>query len=170
MVVLRSAGAMLLIRRGKEPNLGKYVPVGGHVDPFESPRDAAIREVEEETGCHVADLQFRGVLVETSPIDYNWVVFVYSADVKRFEPPACPEGLLEWVDFPRVASLPTPATDMHLYELILGGKTFALNALYDADLHLLHLEDELTGQVFQSVDARSLEGQAPLTLASRDHG
>ena len=170
MVVLRSADALLLIRRGKQPNLGKYVPVGGHVDPFESPRDAAIREVEEETGCHLADVQFRGVLVETSPIDYNWVVFVYSAEVKRIEPPACPEGVLEWVDFSRVASLPTPAADMHLYQLILRGQPFVLNAVYDGELNLLCLEDELSGQVFHSVDARPLEGRAPLAPAGQDHG
>ncbi len=147
LCVLRSGDAMLLIRRNKEPNLGKYVPVGGHIDPFETPRDAAIREVREETGIVVEDVQFCGVLVETSPTPYNWITFVYSAQVQHVTPPACREGSLEWVQRAWLDSLPTPATDAYIYCLIADGRKFVLDAEYDADLNLLLLRDELTGEV-----------------------
>ena len=148
LCVLRSGDALLLLRRTKEPNLGKYVPVGGHVEPCETPRSAAIREVQEEAGCTLDDVKFCGVLVETSPTDYNWIVFVYSAEVERFRPPDCREGILEWVDLSRVPEIPTPPTYIHVYRLIMHDRTFMLNAEFDEALNLLLLEDEITGQVF----------------------
>jgi hypothetical protein len=92
------------------------------------------------------------VLVETAPADYNWIVFVYSAEVDCFDPPDCAEGVLEWVSHLRVADLPTPATDHHIYRLIVAGQHFVLNAEYDQDLRLVRLEDELSGQVLCRID------------------
>ncbi len=147
MVVLRCEGALLLLRRTKEPNLGKYVPVGGHIERFETPRSAAIREVREETGLSLGSVEFRGVLVETSPTAYNWLVFVYSAEVSRFSPPKCSEGMLEWIELHRIPDVPTPTTDLHIYQLISCDQVFVLNAEYDRSLRLLLLEDEITGRI-----------------------
>jgi 8-oxo-dGTP diphosphatase len=147
MVLLRSGDSLLLMKRTKQPNLGKYVPVGGHVEPFETPRKAALREVEEETGCLLEDVAFRGVLVETSPADYNWIVFVYSAEIERFPLPECGEGILEWMEWSRLPEIPTPPTDLHVYGLIMNDRTFVLNAEFDSALNLLLLEDEFSGQV-----------------------
>ncbi len=148
MVVLRSGEALLLLQRNRSPNRGMYAPVGGHIEPHETPRQAAIREAREETGCTLGEVRFCGVVVETSPTDYNWILFVYASDVQRFELPACEEGELRWVDLARLAEFATPATDTHIYRLILAGQPFFLNAEYDAELNLLFLQDELTGQVF----------------------
>jgi 8-oxo-dGTP diphosphatase len=147
MCILRAGDDFLLLERGKEPNLGKYVPVGGHVDPHETPRHAAIREVQEETGYVADDVRFCGVLVETSPRDYNWVVFVYFAEVETFSPTVCDEGTLEWVPLSHLAQIPTPTTDMHIYQLVAEGLPFVLNAEYDQNLRLLLLQDEITGEV-----------------------
>ncbi len=147
MVVLHCEGALLLLRRTKEPNLGKYVPVGGHVEPFETPRNAAIREVREETGLSLSNVKFRGVLVETSPTAYNWMIFVYSAEIPRFAPPKCSEGVMEWLELRRIADVPTPTTDLHIYQLIAREQVFVLNAEYDQSLRLLLLEEEITGCV-----------------------
>ena len=38
------------------PKLGKWVPPGGHLEPNETPPEAAIREAKEETGLDVAIL------------------------------------------------------------------------------------------------------------------
>ena len=44
---------MLLLRRNSERGLHRWVPAGGRVEPGESVRDAAVREVLEETGRDV---------------------------------------------------------------------------------------------------------------------
>jgi len=44
---------ILLIKRGKQPDKGKWVVPGGHVKYNETPEEALIREIKEETGLRV---------------------------------------------------------------------------------------------------------------------
>ena len=46
-------GRVLLVRRAHEPSLGLWSIPGGRVEPGESAREAARREVREETGLDV---------------------------------------------------------------------------------------------------------------------
>ena len=52
-VVHDAAGRLLLIRRGTEPDRGRWSVPGGRVEPGESPAQAVEREVLEETGLRV---------------------------------------------------------------------------------------------------------------------
>ena len=49
-------GAVLLIERGKGALTGRWSLPGGHIEPGEAARAAALREVREETGVE-ADIQ-----------------------------------------------------------------------------------------------------------------
>ena len=49
-VVCRRGNDVLLIKRGREPLKGKWSIPGGKIDFGESVRDAALRELKEETG------------------------------------------------------------------------------------------------------------------------
>ena len=145
--VLRHKQHFLLLKRNKQPNKGLFTPVGGKLEPFESPKQAVIREVWEETGISLLGARYCGVLVENSPTDYNWCSFVYLADIDKIIPPFCPEGELEWVGYDALPDLPTPPTDWHIYQYIAAQKTFAFHADYDAALNLQAMSDELTGQL-----------------------
>jgi 8-oxo-dGTP diphosphatase len=59
----------------------KYIPIAGKLEPFETPIEAAKREVKEECGVDLANLKFCWVMVETSAVDFNWINFIYTAEV-----------------------------------------------------------------------------------------
>jgi len=145
MVVLRCDRQFMLLKRARPPHVGKYVPVGGKLEPFEDPYSAALREAEEETGLQLEALSYGGVLIETSPIDYNWQCNIYLADISYQEPPPCDEGVLEWIRFEDVLKVPTPPTDWHIYQYIMAGKPFAFDAVYDGALQMLELREEIEG-------------------------
>ena len=146
LCVLKSGDQFLLLKRLKAPNQGMYTPVGGKLDPHESPLDAAYRETFEETGIKASHFSFCGILEETSPVDYNWVSFVYVAEIPFEEAPPCNEETLEWIPGEQLKVLPTPATDWMIYQYIASNKHFVFNASFDARLNLLEMSDALTGE------------------------
>lgn len=141
--ILRNLTNFLLLKRFNEPLKGLYVPVGGKVDPYENPYETALREVKEEAGLVLEKMRFCGTLVETSPIKYNWMSFVYEAEVDYFEPPICNEGILEWHDFQNIDTFPTPKTDFFIYQYVLNKQPFALNAVYNEKVELISMIEEI---------------------------
>jgi 8-oxo-dGTP pyrophosphatase MutT (NUDIX family) len=58
-VIVRDAAGRVLLARHSEGDV--WVPPGGAIEPLETPADAAVREVWEETGLHVALTRILGV-------------------------------------------------------------------------------------------------------------
>lgn len=52
-VITDSAGRVLLVQRGTDPERGRWSVPGGAVEPGENLTEAAAREAFEETGLHV---------------------------------------------------------------------------------------------------------------------
>ena len=143
LCILRHKDKFLLLKRLKEPNKDSFTPVGGKLDPFESPLKSAIRETFEETGIKVEPMKYCGILTETSPTAYNWTGYVYIADIDFIEPPFCNEGTLMWISFDDLLKVPTPKTDWYIYKYILENKAFAFSAEYDEKLNLLSMTEEI---------------------------
>ena len=71
-------GGIVLLKRGVEPALGRWVFPGGYVDRGESVQDAAIRETKEESQL---DVRLNSLLnVYSYPRSPN-VIVVYAAEV-----------------------------------------------------------------------------------------
>lgn len=147
LCILKHKDNFLLLKRNKEPHKGKYTPVGGKLEPHETPLEAAIRETKEETGIELADMDFFGILTETSPVKYNWICYTYAAEIEWTPPPYCDEGELEWVSFDKVLDLSTPKTDWFIYDYIMKGQKFILEAVYNSDLRMLRMEEKLEGKM-----------------------
>lgn len=137
MCVLKHEQQFLLLKRANEPNIGKYVPVGGKLEPHESPYQAVLRETFEETGIQLESAKFCGILTETSPVKYNWISYIYLAEIPYQPAPFCDEGVLEWIAIEDLLKVPTPPTDWWIYKYILDNKPFAFSAVFDADLTML---------------------------------
>ncbi len=148
LCVLRHGSDFMLLKRLKEPNKDMYTPVGGKIEPFETPEQGVIRETFEETGIKVDQVKFCGILTETSPTKYNWLSYVYVADIDPISPPACNEGTLEWIAYDNLLEVPTPKTDAMIYKYILEAKPFVFHALYDAELNLIEMKEEIANEVF----------------------
>ena len=139
---------MLLLRRTEPPHVGAFVPFGGELPPQEAPRDAAIRMVADSIDPSVDAVCFRGVFTETSPAEFNWVNFVYTAPTEAVDPVETEEGVLEWVSDERIDEIQTPPPDRDIYHRILDDELFVFDARYresEEYVELTELVDERTG-------------------------
>ena len=91
-------GGIVLLKRGVEPSLGKWVFPGGYVDRGESVQDAAVRETKEESRL---DVKLGPLLnVYSYPRSPN-VIVVYTAIVIGGELAAADESLAAQIFAPK---------------------------------------------------------------------
>jgi ADP-ribose pyrophosphatase YjhB (NUDIX family) len=68
---------LLLVRRGHEPDRGRWSVPGGRVEPGESDAEAVVREVREETGLSVAAAALVGTVRRAAPGGAVYVIRDY---------------------------------------------------------------------------------------------
>ena len=73
---MTASGEIWLLRRGFEPNVGKWSMAGGFVDLGESVEDAARREIREEMAI---EIEITGLVGVYSRAEDRTVVVVYTA-------------------------------------------------------------------------------------------
>lgn len=79
---------VLLVKRKKQPAKGLWSLPGGSLEFGETLKEAACREVLEETGLHINSLEFIELVEVTSP-DFHFVIAVHAARLdKKVEPKA----------------------------------------------------------------------------------
>ena len=106
--VVISEGKILLEKRKNEPGKGKWSIPGGLVDLGESPEQAVIREVVEETCLEVdaprlIDVVSDVSLDENDKVKYHFVIIDYLVALKRGELRAASDAdALKWVPFSEV--------------------------------------------------------------------
>ena len=145
--ILDCGDSFLLLKRDKNPNKGKFVPPGGKIEPYETPYDAMLREVKEETGLEINDIKFCGLLSETSPTSYNWISFIYIATIPKVEIIACDEGEFHWIQKSDLLKTDIPSTDKYIYQFVANQQPFVLHAIYDKNLSMTEISEEFSGEI-----------------------
>lgn len=99
---VRNEGKTLMVHRIKKANdmhQGKWNGLGGKLDPGETPEECARREIEEESGLRVTDLDYKGLI--TFPAfseEEDWYTFIFVAENFTGELIDSPEGTLAWIE------------------------------------------------------------------------
>lgn len=118
LVFVRDAeGKFLLLQRTRDPNRGRWSPIGGKLEMVlgESPFECAIREIQEEIGLGVSETDLH-LFCMASEKDYegsgHWLMFLFECH-KRIEgtPPTIDEGIFAFFSRAEIDQLSLPETD-----------------------------------------------------------
>ena len=80
-VITDGTGRLLLVKRGHEPEAGRWSLPGGRVKPGESDWHALVREVHEETGLRVEPGRLVGAVERPGPGGTVFDIHDYAASV-----------------------------------------------------------------------------------------
>jgi ADP-ribose pyrophosphatase YjhB (NUDIX family) len=106
-IITDDTGRLLLIRRGHEPEEGRWSLPGGRVRPGESDWHALVREVREETGLHVEPGRLIGEVERPAPGGAVFGIRDYAASVSGGQLAAGDDAAdARWIDPGDVGRLP----------------------------------------------------------------
>ena len=106
---------VLMLHRRFPPNQGLWNGVGGHIEPGETPRQAVIREVAEETGYQVEQPRFAGLLTwEGFEIPPGGIA-IFTAEVPHPDFVTNHEGTLAWKPRGWACTSPEVVNNIHVF-------------------------------------------------------
>lgn len=131
-------GRYLMLHRSphkKDGSVGKWMGVGGKIEPGETPDECILREVKEETGLDMTDYRKRGIIHFYSDIWEDEIMHLYSCYGYEGEPVSeCDEGELKWIDINRIMELNMWEGDrIFLKMMIEGRQDIELELYYEGD-------------------------------------
>lgn len=149
---IRSRNRYLMLyrdRKDHDPNKGKWLGIGGKIEPGETPDECCRREVLEETGLKILSQRFHGVIKFRADEYEDEDMYLYSASdfepadeeqlelyrrTGEFVPHECSEGRLEWIDAGELMSLPMWEGDRSfLAKLLAGQDRISMTLSYTGD-------------------------------------
>ena len=159
LAYIESGDSYLFLRRNKksnDPNEGKCIGVGGHLEGNESPVAAMKREILEETGLSVTSYKYLGILDFLNDLYPPERMYLYKVTGFTGELRECDEGELFWVKKDEMMNL-------SLWE---GDRAFL--PLLDADIPTPFKMDLIyEGGELLRVDGPFLEAKKKKTPAKR---
>ena len=152
-------------------NKDKWIGVGGHAEPGESPEECLLREVKEETGYTLTSWRFRGLVTfvtaaeNSKTVEYMEYMCLYTADGFTGEPTACDEGRLAWVKKEDVLHLNLWEGDKIFFRLLNEDEPFfSLKLRYVGDTLA---EAVLNGKQMELFEERLSDGTPTGTIVER---
>lgn len=129
-------GQILLIRKKRGLGAGKVNGPGGRLEAGETPRQAAVREVQEELCVTPTDLSKRGELRFQFVDGYSIHVHVYWANDCEGTARETEEAVPLWTDLDAIPYDEMWADDRIWLPLMLDGKCFDGRFVFDEDAML----------------------------------
>ena len=111
VIVRDNEGKILLIKRKIEPRKGEWALPSGFMEIEETPIEAALRELDEETGLKGKSKRLIGVYPNNSEIHGFLVAIIYEAEIVGGE--LCAGDDAEEAEFFAVSQLPVLAFQSH---------------------------------------------------------
>lgn len=129
---------MMLYRNKKphDPNAGKWIGIGGRIEPGETPDACNRREVFEETGIELRSAHFHGVIRFRSDAWEDEDMYLYSSDdfETHNELALCDEGELAWIKDKELFDLPMWEGDrLFLRQIAEGRDQISMTLSYEGD-------------------------------------
>lgn len=133
LLFVRQADRVLLIRKKRGLGAGKINGPGGRLDADESPRDCAVREVQEELLVTPIGVEARGELAFQFTDGYALYVHVFSAVGCEGEPQETGEAEPLWFSLDAIPFDQMWADDRLWFPHLLSGRPFRGRFLFDGD-------------------------------------
>lgn len=150
LLFVKRDSELLLIRKRRGLGAGKVNAPGGRLDKGESPRDGAIREVQEEVCITPIDPVHRGELLFQFIDGYSIHVWVFLATEHRGEACTTDEAIPLWTPVDEIPYDEMWADDRVWVPLMLEGKHFSGRFIFD--------NDEMLDHAVEVLEERGLEG------------
>ena len=124
------------VKKEKDVNAGKYIGVGGHIEPGESPAACMKREILEETGLRVKKYAYLGKIDFLNDLYPPERMYLYKVTAFEGELSSCDEGDLVWVKKNVMMNLNLWEGDRIFLPLLEkeNGKPFQLDLHYSGDV------------------------------------
>ena len=122
------------IKKKNDLNHDKWIGIGGKFEEGESPEECLLREAWEETGLILTDYDYRGIVTFVSDEWEGEYMHLYTATGWTGTLKECDEGVLEWVGWEKMKSLPQWEGDK-IFLRLLEEKApfFSLKLCYKGD-------------------------------------
>lgn len=136
----REGRYLMLHRTKKENDLngGKWIGVGGKLEPGETPNECVLRETREETGLSLTSYKQVGIIHFILPKWEDEDTYLYVADSFEGELTECDEGDLEWIPKEEIMNLRLWEGDRVFLPPMMAGETgIELTLIYDKEDNLI---------------------------------
>lgn len=169
LCLIRRGEQILLLNREHPTWMGRWNGIGGKLEEGETPEQSAVREIEEETGIQVEQLEWRGIVSWISDEKQRGYMHVFLAEISEeyhYETPIhTAEGILDWksIDWilhPKNEGV-TDSIPYFLPRALFDHRCYETKCRYQygnlLDIEVNEISGELLEQLYQKVHSNQAE-------------